>query len=75
MNIKKLVVEFGTVYAVALVTVVMVTFLWNIIGHGERAIDWKTSFSFVISFGIILTWFKSRDLKDIYIFQRSETTE
>jgi len=29
MNIKKLVVEFGTVFAVALVTVAMVTFLWD----------------------------------------------
>lgn len=31
MNIKKLVVEFGTVFAVALVTTAIVTFLWNII--------------------------------------------
>jgi hypothetical protein len=64
MNIKKLVVEFGAVFAVALVTVALVTFLWNIIGHGASAIDWETSFRLAIIFGIILTWAKSREIKD-----------
>ena len=44
MNIKKLAIEFVTVFAVALVTVAMVTFLWNFIGHGESSVDWETSF-------------------------------
>jgi hypothetical protein len=61
MIIKKLVVEFGTVFAVALVTTSIVTFLWNIIGHGESTLDWETSFRFAIIFGIILTWVKSRE--------------
>jgi hypothetical protein len=64
MNIKKLVVEFVTVFAVALVTVAIVTFLWNIIGHGESSIDWETSFRFAIIFGIILTWVNSREIKE-----------
>jgi len=64
MNIKKLVVEFGTVFAVALVTVAIVTFLWNIIGHGASAIDWETSFRFAVIFGIILTWAKSRETRE-----------
>jgi len=64
MNIKKLVVEFGTVFVVALVTVALVTFLWNFIGHGESTIDWETSFRFAIMFGIILTWTKSRETKE-----------
>jgi len=63
MNIKKLVVEFGTVFAVALVITAIVTFLWNIIGHGANAVDWETSFCFAIMFGIILTWAKSREIK------------
>jgi hypothetical protein len=75
MNIKKLVVEFVTVFAVALVTVAIVTFLWNIIGHGESSIDWETSFRFAIIFGIILTWVKSREIKEKLSFQKSETTE
>lgn len=39
MDIKKLAVEFGTVFAVTLVTTALVTFLWNIIGHGASAAD------------------------------------
>ena len=64
MNIKKLVIEFGTVFIVTLVTVAMVTFLWNIIGHGENTIDWETSFRFATIFAIILTWTKSREIKE-----------
>jgi hypothetical protein len=60
MNIKKLAVEFITVFAVALATTAIVTFLWNIIGHGESTVDWETSFRFAIIFGIIMTWVKSR---------------
>lgn len=59
MNIKKLVLEFVTVFAVALAAVALVTFLWNLIGHGESTIDWETSFRFALLFGIILTWTKS----------------
>jgi hypothetical protein len=64
MKIKNLVVEFGTVFAVTLVTSMVVTFLWNLIGHGESSIDWETSFRFAILFGIIMTWVKSREIKD-----------
>jgi hypothetical protein len=64
MNIKKLVVEFGTMFAVALVITVIVTLLWNIIGHGESTIDWETSFRFALIFGILLTWVKSREIKE-----------
>ncbi len=62
---KKLAIEFVTVFAVALVIVTMVTFLWNFIGHGARSVDWETSFRFAIMFGIIFTWAKSREIKDI----------
>jgi hypothetical protein len=65
MNIKRLAVEFVTVFAVALVTTAIVTLLWNAIGHGESAIDWETSFRFAIIFGIVLTWAKSREIKEM----------
>jgi H+/Cl- antiporter ClcA len=64
MNSKKLVVEFVTVFAVVLVTTALVTFLWNIIGHGTGTMDWETSFRFAVIFGIILTWTKSRETKE-----------
>jgi hypothetical protein len=35
MNIKKRVVEFGTVFAATLITAALMTFLWNLIGHGQ----------------------------------------
>ena len=64
MDIKKLAVEFGTVFAVTLVTVALVTFLSNFHGHGESAADWETSFRFATIFGIILTWLQSRQIKE-----------
>lgn len=64
MNIKKLAVEFVTVFAVTLATVALVTFLWNLIGYAESAADWETSFRFATIFGIILTWVKSRETKE-----------
>ena len=64
MNIKKLFVEFVTMFAVTLVTTAIVTFLWNFIGHGESSIDWETSFRLAIIFGIILTWVKPRQNKE-----------
>ena len=64
MNSKKLVIEFGTVFAVTLVTAALVTFLWNVVGHGTGIIDWESSFRFAIIFGIILTWAKSRETRE-----------
>jgi hypothetical protein len=64
MSIRKLVVEFVIVFVVSLVTTALVTFLWNIIGHGTGTIDWETSFRFAVIFGIILTWAKSRETKE-----------
>lgn len=63
MKIKKLAIEFGTVFAVSLVSAIVVTFLWNLIGHGESVVDWETSARFAVIFSIILTWAKSRERK------------
>jgi hypothetical protein len=63
MNIRKLGVEFVTVFAVTLVTTALVTLLWNVIGHGQTAVDWETSFRFAIVLGIILTWVMAREIK------------
>jgi hypothetical protein len=53
MNSKKLVIEFGTVFAVTLVNTALVACLWNIVAHGTGIIDWETSFRFAVIFGII----------------------
>jgi len=65
MNIKNLGVEFGIVFAVTLVIVALVTFLWSLIGHGASSVDWETSFRFAIIFGILLTWTKSHQTNAI----------
>ena len=56
MNIKKLLVDFITVFAVALIVSAIVTLLTNLIIHKTSAIDWETSFRFAILFGIMFPW-------------------
>lgn len=64
MDIRILLVEFVTVFAVALVIASLVTWLWNFIGYAESAVDWEISFLFAFLFGIIQTWLKSREIKE-----------
>ena len=63
MTIKKLVVDFVTVFAVTLIVCVIVTLLGNLIVHGASSIDWETSFRFAILFGVILPWIETRGSK------------
>ena len=60
MNIKRLLGDFVTVFAVTLVISVIVTLLWNLIVHGAKIVDWESSLRFAILFGIILTWMDRR---------------
>jgi hypothetical protein len=64
MNIKKLLVDSVTVFAVSLIVLVIVTLLWNLIFHGASSIDWETSFRFAIVFGIIFAWIETRRSKE-----------
>jgi hypothetical protein len=64
MNIRKLLVDFVTVFAVTLIVSVIVTLLWNLIVHGASTIDWEGSFRFAILFGIIFAWIESRRGKE-----------
>jgi hypothetical protein len=54
MDMKRLLVEFVTVFAVSLIVSVIVTLLWNLAFHGVGTIDWETSFRFATLLGIIL---------------------
>ena len=56
MNIKKLLVDFVTVFAVSLIVSVIVTLLWNLIVHGASTIDWETSVRFAILFRVVHFW-------------------
>jgi hypothetical protein len=64
MNIKKLLVDSVTVFAVSLIVLVIVTLLWNLIFHGASTVDWETSFRFAIVFGIIFPWIETRRSKE-----------
>ena len=63
MTIKKLVVDFVTVFAVTLIVCAIVTLLGNLIVHGASSIDWETSVRFAILFGIIVPWIEKRRSK------------
>lgn len=63
MVIKRLVVEFATVFAVALVTAASVTAVWSLIFHGTPRIDWETSFRLAIVLGIVVPWVEARRSK------------
>ena len=63
MNIKKLLVEFVTVFAVTFLVSVMVTLLWSRSVHGSNVVDWETSFRLAIIFGILVTWVERRSSK------------
>ena len=64
MNIKRLLVDFVTVFTVTLVVSVIVTLLWNLIVLGASTIDWEASFRFAILFGIIFPWIETRRRKE-----------
>ena len=63
MNIKKLLADFITVFAVSLPVSAIVTLLWNFIVHGASTVDWEASFGFATLFGIILSWIGTRRSK------------
>jgi hypothetical protein len=60
MDLKKNVIEFITVFAIALLVCIGVSLLWSLIFHGSAIIDWETSFRFAILFGIIFPIINSR---------------
>jgi hypothetical protein len=60
MDFKKNITEFITVFAIALLVCIGVTYLWSFFFHGVAIVDWETSFRFAILFGIILPIIDSR---------------
>ena len=63
MSIKKFLTDFAITFVVALVVIVVVTFLWSLIFHGAGAVDWETSFRFAIIFGVVLPLVQAREVK------------
>lgn len=67
MNVKELFIYFVVIFAVTLVVVATVTFLYSLIVHGSGTIDWERSFglaiSLAIALGIVLPWMRARERK------------
>lgn len=63
MQIKKLLADFVTVFAVTFVVSVVVTLLWNLSIHGASAVDWETAVRLAVIFGVLLTWMETRSRK------------
>ena len=64
MTIKKLVVDFVTVFAVTLIVCVFVTLLLNLIVYGTDTINWETSFRSASLFAIVFSWIGARRCKE-----------
>ncbi len=54
MKIKRFLIDFVIVFALAFVTNAIVVYLWNLIRHGEGAFNWVSSLTVAIVLGIIL---------------------
>ena len=63
MNIKKLLVDFITVFALSLIVTAIVTLLGNFIVHGSSTADWPASFGYATLSGIILSCIGTRRSK------------
>lgn len=63
MDIKKLLIIFIGIFVLALVVLVITTYLYSLIVHGTGIIDWETSFLFAITLGVVLTWIETKKSK------------
>ena len=61
---KRLLVDVLIVFSVSLVVSIVVTALWNLVGHRAGAVDWETSVRLAILLGIIVPWLQSRRARE-----------
>ena len=68
MNLKESLIVFVTTFAVTLVVMAIVTFLYSLIVHGAGTIAWERSFGLAIglaiALGIVLPWTRAREGKE-----------
>jgi len=61
MKPKQYAIDFVVMFAIVLVVNLIVTFLYGLIVHGSGTLEWESAFTFAISLGIILPWFRRHD--------------
>ncbi|MBU0560157.1 MAG: hypothetical protein KJ799_03890 [Bacteroidetes bacterium] len=63
MKFKNVLIDFVVVFLSTLVVSAVVSFLYSFFVHNAGAIDWESSFSFALIFGIIFPWLRFLDKK------------
>lgn len=60
MNIRKYLTDLALIFVVVFLVSVIVTFVYDLLAHGEGVVDWETAFRFAIVLGIVLPWLHQR---------------
>jgi hypothetical protein len=63
MNWREWLLDLIIVFALALAAGIVVTLLWNLIGHHRAAVEWKTAFTMAIVLGITVSLTKTRNAR------------
>jgi hypothetical protein len=63
MKLRKLLVDFVTVFAITVIVSAFVTSLSNLIVHGESTVNWEASFRYAAIFSIVLSSIGTRRSK------------
>lgn len=64
MNLKKYLTDLVLTFAIVLVVSTVVTFLYNLVAHGQGVADWETAFRLAIIMGVALPWLQQREKKN-----------
>ena len=60
MKIKRLLISFAVIFAIAFLVCSGVNFLWNLVFHGLKSVDWAVSFSTAFTLGVIIPWIQEK---------------
>lgn len=63
MNSRGWLLDFAATFIVTGVVATAVTLIWNLIAHGQAAVEWATSFRLAIILGIALPTVNRMDRK------------
>ncbi len=60
MKIKRWLLSFVTIFTIAFLVASGVNFLWNLLFHELRAVDWNVAFSTAFTLGVVITWIQEK---------------
>lgn len=65
MTVKKLIVEFVSVFLITLLVVALVQLIWNLTLHHLWVIDWEMPFTLSTVFGLLMTLKKAKESRPV----------